>query len=679
MSRLALAPPHTPAEPVIDVLHGATIADPYRWLEEQHSSRTRDWLGAQTRYAGKYFDSIRGREHIQERVRELLDVETYDSLRKIGERYFFRKRLPGQEQFCIYFRDGAGGGDQLLIDPETRRTGAYTAVKLLRVSGDGRLLLYEVKQGGERSGRFELFDVEARHVLPDTFSRGYLRGFAFAPDSQGFYYVFESDSASRPYYRAVYHHVLGTDFKDDREIFCAGEDQCLRLQIVPGGAHLGLVVFRFGEQVVSDFFLWAIGSGKPPEPIIRQAAYKFGPLLLDSGRLLAITDREAPNLKIVEVRRQTDGMAEFVDVVPETDAVIQDWAVAGSQVFASYLRNLKTEVDVFNLSGERLASLPVEPDSTVRLHAGGKDCDALLFEQESFTQPIEIYQYSPANGRVHRWASHRVPLDSKQFTQCQVWFCARDGTRIPMYLVGRHDVFEAGPHPCVMTSYGGYGVAMTPQFSVFVTSLLERGCLFALPNIRGGSEFGAKWHESAKRRKRQVAFDDFIAAAEWLIESRRTEPEKLAIFGGSNSGLLVGAAMTQRPELFRAVLCMVPMLDMLRYHLFDHAHVWKSEFGAADDVRDFTALLGYSPYHHVRPGTAYPAVMFVSGDSDQNCNALHTRKMTARLQAANVSPHPIVLDYETHRGHSPVLPLTTRIEALTKRIAFICDQLKLPA
>jgi prolyl oligopeptidase len=231
--------------------------------------------------------------------------------------------------------------------------------------------------------------------------------------------------------------------------------------------------------------------------------------------------------------------------------------------------------------------------------------------------------------------------------------------------------------PTIITSYGGYGVSMTPQFSVFVAFLLEKGCLFALPNIRGGAEFGTEWHEAAKRRRRQVAFDDFISSAEWLIGSGKTDPRRLAIFGGSNSGLLVAAAMTQRPNLFKAVLCMVPMLDMIRYHLFDSAYASQDEFGTADDPDDFAALLSYSPYHNVRDGEEYPATMIVSGDADQNCNPFHARKMAARLQAANRSGYPILLDYRPHRGHSPVLPLSERVGALTDRVAFLCDQLKL--
>jgi len=246
-----------------------------------------------------------------------------------------------------------------------------------------------------------------------------------------------------------------------------------------------------------------------------------------------------------------------------------------------------------------------------------------------------------------------------------------------MYLVGRRDILDATGNPTILTSYGGYGVSMTPQFSVFVAFLIERGCLFALPSIRGGSEFGVAWHEAAKRRNRQTAYDDFLFAAQWLIETGRTAPRKLAIFGGSNSGLLVGAALTQRPDLFLAVVCMVPIMDMLRYHLFDNAHVWKDEFGSVDDPDDFAALAKYSPYHRVRDGVSYPATMIVSGDADRKCNPLHARKMTARLQAANVSELPIFLDYNKFRGHSPVLPLNERIEALTDRMAFLCNQLQL--
>lgn len=677
MPNLAMAPPYSPVEPVTEIMHGVTITDPYRWLEDQDSPRTREWLQLQQEYARSYLDSIPGRARIRERIRELLDVETYDSIQKAGQRYFFRKRRPGQEQPCICFREGPEGEDQFLIDPSKRATGPYTAVRPVRVSPDGNLLLYEVKEGGERTGRFELFDIEARKMLPDFLQRGYLRGFCFTPDSKGFYYVHEAMNSKRPHYQAAYHHNFGSKCEDDREIFFAGDGQELRLMIVPGTQHLGFLLLHFGDKIRTDFFLWCMGTTDAPETVFQHQDYDFGPVLLGDGRILAITNNQAPNLRIVEVRRLPDEEPEFVDIVPEADAVIQNWAVTGKQVFVSYLRKLKTQVEVFDLDGQRLGDLPVEPDTTVRLiGADDEGTSEVMFERESFTQPVEIYRFSLPN-RPHLWAKRRVPFDSRDFSHIQVWFPAKDGTRIPMYLVGRRDVLKGGLHPAIMTSYGGYGIPMTPQFSIFVAFLMEHGCLFALPNIRGGSEFGPTWHKAAKRRNRRVAIDDFIGAAEWLIETSRTEASQLAIFGGSNSGLLVGAAMIQRPELFRAVVCMVPLLDMLRYHLFDNAKTWKEEFGTSDDAEDFRALLNYSPYHNVRGGIAYPAAMIVSGDSDQNCNPLHARKMLARLQAASLSERPIFLDYSRYRGHSPVLPLSERVEALTARMAFLSDQLGL--
>jgi prolyl oligopeptidase len=661
---------------VIEILHGVPIPDPYRWLEDQESPRTREWIEAQTQYARAYLDAIPGRERIRERIRELLDVETYDSIQRIGNRYVFRKRIRGQEQPCIFLREGPNGEDQLLIDPAERKTGKHTALRPLQLSQNASLLLYELKEGGERSGKFELFDVERREKLPDALPRGYLRGFSFAPDVRSFYYVHEPLSARRPYYRAAYHHVLGTAFDDDREIFCAGEGEKLRLHLVPGEKSLGFLVFRFCDKTFTDFYLWRIDNESPADLLVENAKYRFGPLLL-KDRILAITDRDSPNSKIVEVCPQAGPPAEFVEVIPESDRPIRDWAVTSNRIYLSYLRGAKSEIQVFSLQGENLGQLPVGESDTVRILGASSEHEELLIEQESFTEPIQICRFSTQTREPQLWVQRAIPFDSQDYAHVQVWFSSKDGTRIPMFLVGRHDVLTKGPRPTIMTSYGGYGVPMTPHFSVFVSYLMERGCLFALPNIRGGSEFGVEWHNAAKRRSRQVAIDDFVAAAEWLIETRQTRPQKLAIFGGSNSGLLVGATLTQRPDLFRAVVCMVPLLDMLRYHLFDNAHVWVDEFGTADNPDDFPALARYSPYHHIRDGAAYPATMIVSGDADRNCNPLHARKMTARLQAANTSDNPIVLNYSRFRGHSPVLPLSERVEALTDRMAFLCDQLRL--
>jgi prolyl oligopeptidase len=674
MRRPVAPPPVTSPEPVSEILHGVSVTDPFRWLEDPHSPRTRRWLDEQRRYARTYLDGIAGRDGIRERIREFLAVETYTSIQKAGGRYFFRKRLADQEQAGIWMREGADGADRLLLDPLERRRGRHTSVKPLQVSPDGRLLLYEVKEGGERSGRFELLEIESRQTLSDALPRGLLRGFAFAPDGQSFYYVHEPLDSTGPYLHAAYRHLLGTDASEDRAVFVAGQDQKLSLHLVSDRTRLGLLVYRFAEQTRTDFYLKDFKSPDAPDLVFADLRYTFSPRLLP-GRILAMTDRDAPNFRIVELRLRDGQDPEWLNLVAESEDRIARWVIAGDRLFVSYAQQGSSRVSIFDLSGNYTGELPARPSETLSLIPCAPDSDELLFEAESFTEPVSIFRYSPGTGARSLWAKTRTPFESSRYTHVQVWYASKDGTEIPMYLVGRRDVLDGGTHPTIMTSYGGYGVSMAPRFSVFVGYLLERGCLFALPSIRGGSEFGAGWHQAAKRRNRQTAFDDFLSAAEWLIKTRRTRAEALAIFGGSNSGLLAGAALTQRPELFRAVVLMVPILDMLRYHLFDQAHRWTEEFGTADDAEDFAALAAYSPYHHVRRGGAYPATMIVSGDADQTCNPLHARKMTARLQAANTSPYPIVLDWNTFRGHSPNLPLSDRIEGLTDRMAFLSDQL----
>jgi prolyl oligopeptidase len=671
-----LVPPFSAVEPVTEVLHGISVTDPYRWLEDQDSPRTRQWIAEQRQFARACLDHLPGRDCIRQRIREFLAVETYDSLQKAGNRYFFRKRLADQEQPCICMREGADGEDQLLVDPAEHGTGKYTAVKPLRVSEDGRLLLFEVKEGGERTGTFKLFEIGSKRTLPDVLPRGYLRGFAFAPDGKSFCYVHEQIDEKEPYRRAAFGHVLGTKFSEDQELFFAGEGEKLRLCLMADATRIGFFVYRFLEKTRTDFYLQPWEGVIAPEHIFRDADYSFGPLFF-RGRILAITNRNAPNLRIVELRLRPGAEPEWIDLIPESDSRILQWAVAGDRIVILCGKEMDRQIRVFDLAGRKTDDVAVNPEETFRISGAAPESDEVFLERESFTEPVRIVRCSPVKKECALWAKKTIPANVPAVSHAQVWYPSKDGTSIPMYLVGRKEVLAGGCHPAIMTSYGGYGISMTPQFSVFVALLIERGCLFALPNIRGGSEFGAAWHEAAKRRNRQTAYDDFLSAAEWLIQSGRTAAAKLAIFGGSNSGLLVGAAITQRPEIFRAAVCMVPMLDMLRYHLFDNAHVWSEEFGTAEDREDFEVLRRYSPYHQVHDGVAYPATMIVSGDADRNCNPMHARKMTARLQAANSSGLPIFLDYSPHRGHSPVLPLSERVEALTDRMAFLCEQLQL--
>jgi prolyl oligopeptidase len=675
MDQILDIPPHTVVEPVTDIFHGVPVRDPYRWLEDQRSPRTREWIQDQTRYARSYLGNIPGRERAKERIRELLSVETYDSVQLVGKRYFFRKRLPNQEQPCICMRQGPDGEDRILVDPGARGTGQYTAVNITRISWDGRLLAYEVKQGGEESLTLEIIDVESRQKLNDGLPHGFLFGFAFAPDSRSYFYSHEPLDARRPCYRAAYRHLLGSDPRHDAEVFVAGQDPNSRVLIRSDEKRLGFLICKFGHKTEVDFYVQCFDRPWSPVCILERERCVFNPMFC-FDRIFAITDKQAPNLRIVELVSDSIGKWHWRDVVPETDARIFRVVGASGQFFVSYVKGTSTYIAIHSPAGQRLGEVSVNPDDTVRLIDNPVPSDELLCESESFTRPIALFSYLPNTKERKEWAARILPFDGSQYNSCQIHYTSKDGTRIPMFLVGRRDILADGrTHPAILTSYGGFGACMTPQFSVFVAFMIERGCLFALPNIRGGSEFGAAWHEAAKKRNRQNAYDDFLSAAEWLISSGRTSPDRLAIFGGSNSGLLVGAALTQRPDLFRAVVCFAPLLDMLRYHLFDFTVSYIEEFGTADIEGDFAALSSYSPYHRVQDGTKYPAVLIISGDADTNCNPLHARKMTARLQAANISQNPILLDYKEFRGHSPVLPLSERIDGLTDRLAFLSDQL----
>jgi prolyl oligopeptidase len=333
-------------------------------------------------------------------------------------------------------------------------------------------------------------------------------------------------------------------------------------------------------------------------------------------------------------------------------------------------------VRIWSLDGEYLGTLPLDEGHTWALIPGyTTETDEFFLHCESFTKPPTLLRCHLRTGKRFVWSRHHTPVPTAAFASRKMTYPSKDGTSMAVSLVGREDAFTLGDSPVILTAYGGFGLTLTPQFSAFITVLLELGFLFVLPEIRGGGEHGRSWHEAARGRNRQVAFDDFIAAANWLCEKGFTNPQKLAVFGGSNSGILIGAAITQRPDLFRAALCIAPLLDMIRYHLFDRARIWAGEYGTADDPEDFRALLAYSPYHHVREDTNYPAVLFVCGDKDTRCNPAHARKMAARLGDRSAQNRPILIDHSEERGHAATMPLSVRIDGITNRIAFLCREL----
>jgi prolyl oligopeptidase len=683
MAQAVQVPPPTQVEPVTEVLHGIEITDPYRWLEDQNSPRTRKWLEEQAAYTRAYFEAIQNREPIRVRVRELLaQKEVISEPWNVGDRYFFLIRQEDREQPVIVMRDGLFGPEAVLVDPiqRGRQNSTATAVSIAAISEHGRFLAYSVRQGGTDHSSLEILDVERRVVLPDRLPEGFCTGFAFAPDSTGFYYSNRELHGLHPDYRAAFWHRFGTDQSEDRETFFAGEEPNLFLGILdsPEDNLLAYIIYRAGKSPRTSVYLQEM-SYKPSQAklVVEEIKGCLVPFFV-RGQLLAYTDLAAPNFRIVLIDSVNPDPAHWHNIVPESDRRIQQFAVAGDQVFVTRTDRFSTHVEVFSLDGRQKESAAFPASGTIDLLNRGNATDRLFYSHTSISKPAAVHCYDPGRDEAVAWSEGNSPVDLSVIAVEETTYTSSDGTSVPLLLAARKDLLHSVPLPTFLTGYGGFGSCVTPRFTAFATFLMERGFLFAVPALRGGSELGEQWHRAGKRENRQNSFNDFVAAAEWLIAEKRCVSGSIAIGGGSNAALLVGAAITQRPDLFRAAICLGPLLDMARYHLFDFAAGWADEYGSPDDEQDFDSLRKYSPYHCVQDRADYPAVLLISGDADTRCNPMHARKMTARLQAATASDYPILLDYKPAWGHTPVQPLTSRIESLTDRLAFICHELAVP-
>ena len=677
MPPVVVAPPPTPVEPVTETLHDVEITDPYRWLEDQNSTRTRAWIEEQTAYTRAYFDAIPGREQIKQRVRELMAFkEVISEPWNVGDRYFFLKRQEDKEQPVIVMRNGLFGEETVLVDPASRGTGTATAVSIVAISQDARFLAYSVRQGGTDHAALEILDLERNTLLLDRLPEGFSTGFVFVPDGTGFYYSHRDLRDPRPDYKAALWHRFGSDRSQDVEVFCTGERPNLFLGILdsPEADSLAYAVFSAGKHPTTSLYLHSLEPGAAPKLLLRDVEGCFAPFFAQ-GQLFAYTDCAAPNFRIVGIDLDDPDPTHWRDIVPQSDRRIQQFTVAGDRIFVTRVDRFSTQIEAFGLKDGERKDVPFSPHGTIDLLNPTNRTDSLFYSYTSIAQPSTVYCYDTRQENSCVWQEPNVPFDLSEIAVEETSYPSKDGTSIPLFLAARKDLLHSGPLPTFLTGYGGFGSCVTPRFTAFATFLIEQGLLFAVPALRGGSELGEEWHKAGKRANRQNSFDDFIAAAEWLISEGRSAGSRIAVGGGSNAGLLVGATITQRPDLFRAAICLGPLLDMTRYHLFDFAAGWAEEYGSPKDERDLHSLLAYSPYHHVQDGAEYPAILLISGDADTRCNPMHARKMAARLQAANRSEWPILLDYKPDWGHTPVQPLSTKIEALTDRLAFICHEL----
>jgi prolyl oligopeptidase len=655
---------------VEEVVHDSIVRDPYRWLEDRNLPATEEWIRNQQRRCEEYFSSCPELPVIERRVRKYLDVEVIDQPACVRGRYFYRKREVGQEQGCIYMREISGGNECMLIDPS--HEGRFASVGVHRIAADGSFLVYEVKHGGEDRRQFRILDVYARATLPNLIPPGYGRGIAIS--QKGYFYCHESSQLLDEH--TICYEPFGS-VGQQTVVFRVPRTRGGRLTLTGNARWLGALWLRpKGPDLVADFWVAELQDGTPDwNRIFREKRVPYRPVLWHD-RILVLADTESGGSRIIELSTRGEERGVFV---PEMKAAVQQIAITPDRLFVSYTERGVTAIDTWFPNGQRAGSVDVPRGGTVRiLPSPAQETDRFFYAFESFDTPPAIYEYHAPNKMPALWHQQGPTGQCRRSHVQETSILSQDGTQIPLTLVSANRAEpDVGARPAIMTSYGGFGVATTPQFSVLATILIELGAVLVVPHIRGDGEFGKAWHDAGRARNRQTSFDDFLAAAQWLCKEGVTTPRQLAIFGGSNSGLLVAVAMTRRPDLFRAVLCIAPLLDMVRYESFDQAVRWNSEYGTVDDREDFEALYGYSPYHHVGEGVDYPATLFVTGDKDDRCNPAHVRKMASLLQARSAQERPVIVDYSEERGHSPVLPLSVRIPALARRIAFLCRELEI--
>lgn len=666
-------PPKARRDNVKETIHGVEIADPYRWLEDQHSPETRQWIEAENAYTQKFLSRFPGHGALREHLARLLKIDVVGTPIVCQGRYFFSKRLANQDLSVIYMQNGIEGRAEVLVDPHPMSPDHMTSVVMEDVTRDGKLLAYGVRHGGEDEVSVVLLDVDSKKPLPDQLPRARYMGISLKDDKSGFYYTRHEKAGPR-----VYYHAMGTDPSGDALLFgkSYGPEKIVSARLSENGRHLLYTVMYGSAARKTEIYYQPAVRGAKIVPLVNDIDARFFAEFA-GDRLFVLTNWEAPHQRIMEADLKDSAPARWREVVPTSKSVIQGFTTVGGKLFVDYLDNVKSRIKVFSPAGKPLGDLALPGIGSVSGVSGRWDDEEAFFSFTSFLVPQTIYRYNTADGARAVWARMTVPIDTDRFEVQQVWYDSKDGTRVPMFLVYRKGTRLDGTNPAWLTGYGGFNISMTPTFSATAALWVEAGGVFAVPNLRGGGEFGEEWHRSGMLEKKQNVFDDFIGAARWLIAKRYTNPHKLAIAGGSNGGLLVGAALTQHPELFGAVVCSVPLLDMLRYQNFLVARFWVPEYGSAENSKQFPVLRAYSPYHNVKPGTRYPAVLFVSGDSDTRVAPLHARKMCALLQAETGSDKPILLHYDTKTGHSGGKPINKQIDEQADILSFVFEELSM--
>ncbi len=675
-SKPSLRDPDAPRGDDVDVLHGVAVPDPYRWLEDPADPRVAAWTAEADALARAYLAALPGRESLAARFRELLYVESVGTPRRHGERWFFARRDAGSEKAIVYWRQGRDGADRVLLDPTRWSKDGSAALGVWVVSPDGEWVAYTIHENNSDEATLHVMDVATGQESGlDLIDGARYASPSWTPRGDGFFYTWlpplgRVPTAERPGHAEVRFHALGTEAARDRVVHAPTGDPSRFLSADISRCGRWLVASIQHGWSRTDVELMDLASTAPTwTPLVTGVDAQYG-VDIDGGQLFIRTNEGASRFRVMVADAEQPERARWRELIAErADATLESAGVLGHHLVLGYLKDATSVVEVRATSGDFVRELDVPAIGTVGGFSGHSDDDVFCYSFQSFTHPTEIFEASVATGRTSSFYRLRVPVDLGGFVTSQRFATSKDGTRVPFFVVHAKGLALDGKAPTMVNGYGGFQLAETPYFSPSIYPWLERGGVWVVANLRGGSEYGEEWHRQGMRAHKQNVFDDFFAVAEELVRLGYTTPAKLVARGGSNGGLLVGAAITQRPHLFRVALCAVPLLDMLRYQLFGSGKTWVDEFGSADDAAAFAALHAYSPYHRVTKGERYPSTLLLSADSDDGVDPLHARKFAAALAWGTVG-RPAILRVEKQAGHGGADKVKAHVERLADEYAF---------
>jgi prolyl oligopeptidase len=666
-----------------DNYHGTAVADPYRWLEDDNSPDTKDWTARQNEVTFAYLKSIPQRDAIKDRLTKLWNYERYGVPSRKGSRYFISRNNGLQNQSVLYSMDRPEAEPQVLLDPNTLSADGTVALASTAISHDGNLLAYALSASGSDWNEWKVRDVRTGTDLSDHLKWVKFSGAAWTKDNKGFFYSrYDEPKPGETlkgvnYYQKLYYHRLGTAQSEDKLIYHRPDQKEWGFggSVTDDGNYLIISVWQGTNPKNRVFYL---DLSKPDSQVVEllndfDASYNF--VKNDGPVFWFLTDLNAPRGRLIAIDTTQPQRSRWIEVIPQTAETLQSVSVLNNQFVCSYLKDAQSQVKVLSLQGAPIRTLELPGIGSASGFGGERNDTETFFSFTSFTVPGVIYRHDLRTGQSTVFRQPKVDFDPADYETKQVFYSSKDGTRIPMFITHKRGLKLDGNNPTYLYGYGGFNISLTPSFSVSLLVWMERGGVYAMPNLRRGGEYGEEWHQAGTKLKKQNVFDDFISAAEWLIANRYTSSKKLAIAGGSNGGLLVGACMTQRPDLFAAALPAVGVLDMLRFQKFTIGWAWTSDYGSSDNPDEFQALHRYSPYHNLKAGTRYPSTLITTADHDDRVVPAHSFKFAARLQECHRGSNPVMIRVEMKAGHGAGKPTTKLIEESADKWAFLVREL----